>query len=150
MFYKYSLLLGDDKIPYLEKEEEYIPQTFRDPSSVDAFARSEQMHKMAEEHVFVIAMNVKSDAAALFEISHGTSCTSVCGIREIFMRLLMCGACGFILVHNHPSGDPEPSTDDCAVVKRLKGAGKTMGVKFLDSVIVGKEDYYSFNEHGRM
>ena len=53
-----------------------------------------------------------------------------------------------ILVHNHPTGDPAPSSEDIAVTRRLKEAGEIMGIKVLDHIIVGDGEYLSFVERG--
>jgi DNA repair protein RadC len=52
------------------------------------------------------------------------------------------------LLHNHPSGDPEPSADDIAITKRLKEAGKTLGIDVLDHIIFGQGTFVSLKEKG--
>ena len=56
------------------------------------------------------------------------------------------GAASLVLFHNHPSGDPTPSTDDVAITKRLWAAGQLMGIAVLDHVILGDARYFSFRE----
>ena len=58
------------------------------------------------------------------------------------------GAVSIILVHNHPSGDCTPSSDDIDLTLRTIEAGKNLGVELLDHVILGGDTYYSFKEHG--
>ena len=67
--------------------------------------------------------------------------------REVFLRLLLCGASGMILVHNHPSGSVAASKDDFSVFKKLVMASEMMGIQFLDFIIIGK-GYCSFKEYG--
>ncbi|MCP5057553.1 MAG: hypothetical protein GY937_12630 [bacterium] len=57
-------------------------------------------------------------------------------------------ASAFILVHNHPSGDPSPSAEDRVVTKRLSEAGELLSIKLLDHVIVVASAFYSFSEEG--
>jgi DNA repair protein RadC len=55
-----------------------------------------------------------------------------------------------VFVHNHPSGDPEPSSEDRALTNRLADAGKILGVRVLDHVIIGANRYYSFADQGEL
>jgi len=57
-------------------------------------------------------------------------------------------AAAIICVHQHPSGDPSPSSEDIAITRRLKDAGELMGIKVLDHIIVGEGEYLSFVEKG--
>ena len=100
----------------------------------------------AEEHVWLICMDVKMHVIGVFEVSHGSTNISIVGIREIFTRICLCGASGFVLAHNHPSGDPAPSVEDCQVTKKLSDAAKLMGVQFFDHIIVGEGCYTSIKE----
>lgn len=68
--------------------------------------------------------------------------------REILIRLLLCGASAAILVHNHPSGCPIPSEDDLTTTARLKESFQLIGLKLLDHIVVGREDFYSFRQQG--
>lgn len=68
--------------------------------------------------------------------------------REVMKRALAVGATALILVHNHPSGDPTPSRDDIEMTKRLRDAGKPVGVALHDHFIVGKNGVTSFHEEG--
>lgn len=88
------------------------------------------------------------DNIGLFEISHGTVNMSVINGREVFIRLLLSGAVSFFLIHNHPSGDLTPSVYDIKATKNMIDAGKIMGIKLLDHIIIGRNSfgiqYYSF------
>jgi DNA repair protein RadC len=53
-------------------------------------------------------------------------------------------------VHNHPSGNPEPSDDDIRMTKKLYDCGELLGIGLLDSIIIGRDSYYSFKEKGKM
>ena len=104
-----------------------------------------KLNKQTEEYMYMIALNIKCKVLGVFEISHGTVCNSFCEPREIFVKALLCGASNIILAHNHPSQNISPSKEDIAVYNRIKEAGKIIGVKLLDNIIVG-EGYYSFEE----
>jgi len=77
-------------------------------------------------------------------ISLGTLVSSPVNPREVFRPAIRSAAQCVVFVHNHPSGDPTPSTDDLATTRRLVEVGKTVGIRVLDHVIVGNNDYYSF------
>ena len=64
--------------------------------------------------------------------------------REVFANAIRKGACGVILAHNHPSGDPEPSKQDLDVTKQLVKAGKILGIGVVDHIVIGDGRYVSF------
>ena len=69
---------------------------------------------------------------------------------EVFRAAILTNAARVILGHVHPSGDPTPSPDDCAVTRRLTAAGALLGIDVLDHIIVGSGRYVSFKEIGRL
>lgn len=104
--------------------------------------------RKAEEHVWVIAFTKKFSLIGIFDVSHGTASASLISTREIFVRLCLCGAVQFVLVHNHPSGDTTPSVEYIKVTERMKEAGQLMDIPCMDHIIIGKNGaYYSFTEH---
>ena len=66
--------------------------------------------------------------------------------REVFRQAIRVAAAGLVLVHNHPSGDPEPSAEDLEVTRRLRRAGRLVGVPLLDHVVVGAGVFVSLRE----
>ena len=100
-------------------------------------------NRLAEEHLWLLAFNTKNKLLGLFEVSHGTVNGSLITPREIFVRLFLCGAVRFVLVHNHPSGDTTPSAEDMHVTQRIHMAGEMMGIQFLDHIIIGGDTYCS-------
>ncbi len=80
----------------------------------------------------------------------GTLYKSIVHPREVFSPAVKESAAAMILVHNHPTGDPTPSSEDIAVTRRLREAGEIMGIKVLDHIIVGDGEYLSFVERGLM
>jgi len=112
---------------------------------VDMMNNIFRLNRQAEEHLYMLAFNVKCRLLGVFEISHGTVDCSLVTPREIFIRALLCGASGIILIHNHPSQDTNPSREDMQVYRGIKEAGEIIGVQLYDNIIVGS-DYYSFKE----
>lgn len=104
------------------------------------------LHRLAEEYVYMVAVNTKGKALGVFNISHGLVNVSLIGAREVYMRALLIGACSIFVCHNHPSGDPSPSKEDITVTEKLKKAGEMIGVMLLDHIIIADGGYYSFRE----
>ena len=84
------------------------------------------------------------------DISIGTVNASLATPREIFIEVLKYRGTGVILLHNHPSGDPTPSKEDCLFTRRVEEAGKLMGVPLLDHIIIGDNSYVSLKERGML
>lgn len=100
----------------------------------------------AEEHLYLLTMDTKCNVVGVFLLSKGSVDRTIIAPRDIFVRLCLCGASRFVLIHNHPSGDTEPSKEDLQTSKRLEECSKLMGVDILDNIIVG-DNYYSFKEN---
>lgn len=89
--------------------------------------------------VFVsLLLNGKHRVFAFAEVSRGTLTSSLVHPREVFGPALRLSAAAVIVAHNHPSGDPEPSVEDLEVTRRLRDAGKLLGVPLLDHVVLGE------------
>lgn len=106
------------------------------------------IQNMAEEYIYMLTLNTKSDITGIFEIAHGTIDSCITSPREIFNKALLVGATGLILVHNHPSGYVEASVHDTTLTRRIKESGKLLNVELLDHIIIGDNCYYSFCEDG--
>ncbi len=83
-------------------------------------------------------------------ISQGTLTASLVHPREVFRPALRASAAAIVVIHNHPSGDPAPSAEDREVTHRLEQAGRLIGVRVLDHVVVAERGYYSFRENGEI
>lgn len=99
-----------------------------------------------KEQFMILHLDSKNRVIKDEVISIGTLNTSIIHPREVFKSAIKESANSIILVHNHPSGDPNPSEEDEKITKRLNEAGKLLDIEIIDHVIVGKDDYYSFNE----
>ena len=145
---KYKTVMNEKGLPELVKEnaKNYECENLVKPELIvnmmkDVF----QIHKQTEEYLYEICFTAKMKPIGVFEISHGSVSQSIAGPREVFQKALICGASRIAIVHNHPSGDCEPSEDDHKVANRFKEAGKLLGVSLIDSIIIGESNYYSFN-----
>lgn len=106
------------------------------------------LYRLAEEHVYMIALSIKKKPLGVFEISHGIVDTSFCNPREIFIRLLLSGASDFVLLHNHPSGDSTPSHKDIASTRRIKECADMIGINLIDHIIIAGATYCSMLKRG--
>jgi DNA repair protein RadC len=112
-----------------------------------------QLRHLAQEQVVVAVVDARLRHSGTIEISRGTVNETVAHPREILRPVITRGAHGFVLIHNHPSGDPSPSRADELVTRRLVEASNLMQVRFFDHVIIGRPSpgrtpYYSFREAG--
>jgi len=106
-----------------------------------------------EKEVFnAILLDIKNKPIDNVEISIGSVSATVVDPREIVRAASLRSASSIILVHNHPSGETMPSQDDIELTERIREACKTIGVKVLDHIIIGKnaDDFYSFAKEGLM
>ncbi|GFI19260.1 hypothetical protein IMSAGC009_04440 [Lachnospiraceae bacterium] len=104
------------------------------------------MDELAEEHIYMIALNHTCKILGMFLISKGTVSESPASPREIFIRAALIGAVQIILCHNHPSGNPVPSECDMELTKRLKAGGELLNIRLADHIIIGRGSYLSFKE----
>lgn len=101
-----------------------------------------------KEYFLVLLLDGKNRIIRRVQISEGSLNQSIVHPREVFAPAVKESAAAIILVHNHPTGDPAPSSEDIAITRRLKESGDIMGIKVLDHIIVGDGDYVSFVERG--
>lgn len=85
-------------------------------------------------------------------ISSGGTAGTVVDPKLLYKRVLEQGdvVSGIILVHNHPSGTLRPSAEDDALTRRLAEGGKLLGIRVLDHLIITPDNYYSYNDEGRL
>ena len=96
----------------------------------------------------VIYLNGRNQIMSMEEVFEGTLTTSVVYPREVVKQALNHEAAALIFVHNHPSGNPQPSKDDLEITKKLKDAVSTIDVSIHDHIIIAGDETYSFADHG--
>ncbi len=97
-----------------------------------------------EERFGLLSLNAKGELLAERILSQGTATATLISPREFFREALRYGATTALAFHNHPSGDPTPSREDCALTKRLRDAGESLGVPLADHMVIGAETWHSF------
>ncbi|MDD3520416.1 MAG: DNA repair protein RadC [Actinomycetota bacterium] len=104
------------------------------------------MKDLKKEQFKVILLDVKNKILKDILISQGSLTSSIVHPREVLKPAIQSSAASVIFVHNHPSGDPEPSTDDIEITNRLCKSCSIMGINMLDHIIVAENGYYSFRQ----
>ncbi|HUQ98800.1 MAG TPA: DNA repair protein RadC [Gemmatimonadaceae bacterium] len=110
------------------------------------------MDRLEREPVEVcclVLLNTKHHVIGIHELSRGTLDSCSVHPREVFKTAILANAAAVIVAHNHPSGDPTPSSDDISLCHRLRECADLIGVELLDFLIIGDGRYYSFKESGR-
>ena len=106
-----------------------------------------EMASLEQEHLRVLLLNTKNEVLSVHEIYVGNVNSAQIRAAEVFRPAVRENAPFVIVVHNHPSGDPTPSSDDVSITRDLVAAGKLMGIGLLDHVVIGSGNrYVSLNE----
>ena len=101
----------------------------------------------AKEQFVVILLNNKNKVIGTEVVSEGSLSSSIVHPREVYAPAILHHAAAIMVAHNHPSGDPKPSTEDTEVTRMLARSGKVLGIPMIDHVIIGDGNYYSFLEN---
>ncbi len=96
-----------------------------------------------KEHFMAVLLNAKGEITSLETISIGNLTTTTVHPRESFTQAVRKSAAAVIFAHNHPSGDPTPSEEDIETTKRLIACGDLLGVKVIDHIVIGDNQYRS-------
>ena len=128
-----------------EKTREQV--RLNQPETIADYFR-EEVRYLEKERVYALFFNSACYLIRDVLISEGTVNRSLVSPREVFQEALRCGAVNLILLHNHPSGDCEPSAADLELTRRFKSAGAILGITLLDHIIIGGSSYVSFSERG--
>ncbi|MCK4979143.1 MAG: DNA repair protein RadC [Candidatus Delongbacteria bacterium] len=112
----------------------------------DVFEYTKDMSTLVKEHFRGLYLNTKNYVIHDEIISIGHLSGALVHPREVFKAAVEFSASSVIVVHNHPSGDPEPSKNDDKITQMIKEAGNIMNIPLTDHVIIGEDSYYSYNE----
>jgi DNA repair protein RadC len=107
-----------------------------------------EMMFLEQEHLRLILLDTRNRVISTPTIYVGSLNTSVVRIGELFRAAIRDNAAAFIVVHNHPSGDPSPSPEDVNVTRQIVQAGRLLDIELLDHVIIGRQRYVSLKERG--
>ncbi len=125
-----------------------------DPKKIAEFMRPQTL-SLSVEKFFVLSLNRRNRLIRCHEVTSGTAGSTLVHPREVFRQAIADSASAIVCVHNHPSGDPEPSAADVRVTRTLREAAQTVDIALLDHVIVGTTNadpmalgHYSFRDAG--
>ena len=129
------------------------PRTINSPE--DAARLATELVRASDddkEHFWVMLLNQRHHYLMHTEVSVGNQSASLVHPREVFGPAVREGAAVVVLVHNHPSGNPAPSSEDRQLTARLKECGTLLGIEILDHVIVGNGTarWFSFRDVGEL
>lgn len=121
--------------------------SFHDPETVAKYYMEELRH-LEQEHLLLVMLNSKGRLIKDLVVSKGTARSALISPREIFIEALRYHAVSIILLHNHPSGNPDPSREDIMLTARVMEAGRLLGIELLDHIIIGDCQAVSMREQG--
>lgn len=125
-------------------EEERI--LVRGPEDIHSATRD--LRGARKEHFLCFCLNARNQVIARETVSIGSLNASIVHPREVYEPAVRNSAAAIILVHNHPSGETDPSDDDLALTRRLVQVGELLGIAVVDHIIVGQRGYTSFKQQG--
>lgn len=131
----------------LEMEKVSSIQTIKSPQDAANLVMHE-MRYLKKEVFKLILLNTKNNIISIEDISVGSLNSSIVHPRDVFSIAVKKICNSVICIHNHPSGDPEPSNEDIQTTLRLINAGDILGIKVLDHVIIGDGRFVSLKEKG--
>jgi DNA repair protein RadC len=132
--------------------EQVISEPLNHPEAIYQLLGAE-MRRLDRESLRVVLLDTRFHLIAITEVSKGTLNESLAHPREIFKPAISHSAYAFVLVHNHPSGDPAPSEADLRLTRRIAECARVLQIEFLDHLVVGspqqnRPGYFSFRESG--
>lgn len=151
--------MGDAKIAQLRSafeigrrfmcEEKKILGKVSAPREVAEFLMP-RLRDLKKEIFQVLLLDSKNNIIDVIEIEEGTVDQAAPQVREVILKAIQNFAVSIIAVHNHPSGDPEPSEEDVVFTENLKRAGEALQISVLDHIIIGDNRFYSFADEKRL
>ncbi len=134
------------RIFFEKRESEIQSKLIRSPQ--DIFDFFPDMQTIRKEQLRGVYLNARNKIIHSETISIGTITSNLVHPPEVFRPAMEFCAVGVIVVHNHPSGDPSSSDEDIAITQQLADAGKILGIKLIDHIIIAKNSWTSLKEEG--
>lgn len=106
------------------------------------------LRDLAHEEMHLVILNTAGHMTSRERVTQGTLASSVVDPRAIFQRAILGNAAAIVLVHNHPSGNPEPSGEDIAVTRQIVEGGRILGIPLRDHIIVAGDTWTSLAQRG--
>ncbi len=130
-----------------DKDDGPLPPVFRNSREVYEYFRP-KFYGLKKERFLCALLDAKNRVFRETVVSEGTLTSSLVHPREVFREAIKEAAASVLFVHNHPSGDPNPSRDDIDITKRLVETGKVIGINVIDHIVISDGAYLSLMEKG--
>jgi DNA repair protein RadC len=127
---------------------EYLRKTRRVTSSREVYQMFKHLMTNPREVFLCLHLDSKNKIVCVDHVSQGSLNASIVHPRELFSSAILSASAALILIHQHPSGDPEPSREDIELTERLVEGAKLLGIRILDHIIIGEDRYISFADRG--
>jgi DNA repair protein RadC len=127
---------------------EYLRKTRRVTSSREVYQMFKHLMNNPREVFLCLHLDSKNKIVCVDQVSQGSLNASIVHPRELFSSAILSASAALILIHQHPSGDPEPSREDIELTERLVEGAKLLGIRILDHIIIGEDRYISFADRG--
>ena len=137
-----NLIIKEEELP------EYLCRTKRISSANDVFQMFKSLVNTPRECFIALHLDNKNKILCVDYVSQGSLTASIVHPREVFTSAILSAAASLVFVHQHPSGDPEPSREDLDITTRLRQAGELLGIRTMDFIIIGDERYVSLADRG--
>ena len=139
----------DSSIKVRELQVRFKPTRFKSPATIgspqDALSFLRPiLRNQPRENLISIALHSGNQVVGFEIVSQGTANASLAVASEVFKAVLLTNSTAFILAHNHPSGNCEPSLEDRQIAERISEAAQLIGIELLDFLIVTEDSFYSF------
>lgn len=143
------LALAELVAVYEARRARQLSEAIQVHQPVDAyeFVRFE-MEGLDQEQLRVINLNRKNRIISTQMIYQGSVHTTVIRLAEVFRPAIIDNATSLIVVHNHPSGSPDPSPEDCAITRELVKVGELLDIEVVDHLVIGRGRFVSLKERG--
>ncbi len=145
------------EISYKATLNEVEGRTLNEPAKVYEYLKDINELYPVQETFWVVFLTTRRHPIARQLVTLGTATASLAHPREVFKGAILAGAVSIIVAHNHPSGDPEPSSADVGITRQLREAGRILGIEVSDHIILGRPEmdpsgrgYFSFRLAGLM
>lgn len=150
--YKYNSVLNENRIPVMVQDKTVAYKVdnrkkFECSSDMYDLGRALNLHNMPDGYVYCACFDCRMHVVGFFEVSHGSALCSLIDKRSVFQKALLLNAVYICLMHNHPSGDVDPSREDIEITKTIKAAGDMIGIGLVDHVIVADGCYCSMRQN---
>lgn len=151
------MLIYEAKVSYRAVQDLGTLKTVETPDAVRDYMKGAFDEDPMHESVWVVCLNRRYKPLCRTKLTVGTQSSCLVSVHQVLRTVLLAYAQAFVLVHNHPSGDPSPSSGDAKVTRELREASRIMDITFLDHVIIGRPEddpnhagYYSFRASGSL